>query len=161
VSEIKAGDEVRVFDRNGPGHGQPSGGWPGTVTKVGRTLIHVEYGNGRAEKFRKDTGCAPNAYSSPWIRTPEQVALAERGAAAGAILREHHITLGYARSLTLEQIEALAEVARTFTTTEAGVVHTSQTPCPECGCDPDQPWGCDCDNPDCPCSEEESDDNDE
>jgi hypothetical protein len=37
-------------------------------------------------------------------------------------------------------------------------VHTSQSPCPVCGCDPDQPWGCDCDNPDCPCSEREEDD---
>jgi hypothetical protein len=31
----------------------------------------------------------------------------------------------------------------------------SRSPCPECGCYPDDPWYCGCDNPDCPCSEEE------
>jgi hypothetical protein len=37
-------------------------------------------------------------------------------------------------------------------------VFTSETPCPECGCDPGQPWGCGCNNSYCPCSEEEDDD---
>ena len=31
----------------------------------------------------------------------------------------------------------------------------TEKPCPECGCLPSDAWGCDCDNPDCPCSEEE------
>lgn len=42
--------------------------------------------------------------------------------------------------------------------TEPEIVHTSQSDCPDCGYDPDSPWGCECDNPDCPCSEEEDDD---
>lgn len=28
-------------------------------------------------------------------------------------------------------------------------------PCPVCGCDPNDAWGCECTNPDCPCSEPE------
>ena len=28
-------------------------------------------------------------------------------------------------------------------------------PCPECGCLPDDVWGCGCSNEDCPCSEAE------
>ena len=36
--------------------------------------------------------------------------------------------------------------------------YTSQTPCPECGCDPASPWGCGCGNPYCLCSEKEDDD---
>lgn len=32
------------------------------------------------------------------------------------------------------------------------------TTCPVCGCDPDDAWGCDCSNEDCPCSEPEDDD---
>jgi hypothetical protein len=43
---IEAGDEVRVFDVNGRRARQPDGGWKGTVTKIGRTLIHIDYGNG-------------------------------------------------------------------------------------------------------------------
>jgi hypothetical protein len=44
---------------------------------------------------------------------------------------------------------------------DAEIVHTTETPCPECGCVPSQPWGCGCNNPDCPCSEREDDDEDE
>lgn len=32
------------------------------------------------------------------------------------------------------------------------------TGCPECGCYPIEAWGCaNCGNPDCPCSEDEDD----
>ena len=36
-------------------------------------------------------------------------------------------------------------------------VYTSESPCPDCGCDPGNPWGCNCGNPYCPCSEDEDD----
>ena len=38
MADIKVGDEVLVFDVNGRRMGQPEGGWPGEVTKVGRRL---------------------------------------------------------------------------------------------------------------------------
>lgn len=34
-------------------------------------------------------------------------------------------------------------------------------PCPECACDPDDAWGCDCGNPYCPCSEPEDENDDD
>jgi hypothetical protein len=31
------------------------------------------------------------------------------------------------------------------------------TMCPDCGCDPADPWYCGCENENCPCSEPEED----
>lgn len=45
--------------------------------------------------------------------------------------------------------------------TDDVVVHTTQSPCPVCGCDPDDPWYCMCTEPGCPCFEEGDDDDDE
>jgi len=36
-------------------------------------------------------------------------------------------------------------------------VYTTESPCPDCGCEPGNPWGCNCGNPYCPCSEDEDD----
>ena len=32
---------------------------------------------------------------------------------------------------------------------------TKSKPCPECGCNPSDAWGCECSNEECPCSEPE------
>ena len=48
-----------------------------------------------------------------------------------------------------------------MTDSDAEIVHTSQSACPDCGCEPGDAWGCNCGNPYCPCSEEEDGDDDE
>ena len=43
----------------------------------------------------------------------------------------------------------------------AGIVHTTESPCPRCGCVPGDAWGCeDCTIADCPCSEREDEEED-
>ncbi len=61
-------------------------------------------------------------------------------------------------NLTEPQRRQLREARAEARQREAEVIHTSQSRCPVCGCDPDNPWYDPCDNPDCPCSEEEDGD---
>ena len=119
MTTLKAGDEVRVFDVNGKRVGQPDGGWPGTIVKVGRTLVHVAY-RSRTETFRIDGGASNDGYEHQHFLTMTEAAVRNRHGAARAILRTHKIALEYGHGLTLDQIEALAEVARTFTETTEG-----------------------------------------
>jgi hypothetical protein len=118
MTPVKAGDEVRVFDVNGKRVGQPESGWPGTVVKVGRTLAHVAYG-ARTETFRISDGTRNDAYEHRYFLTMADARRETRRAAADAVLRERKIQLDYGNLLTIEQIEALAEVARNFTDTKA------------------------------------------
>jgi len=110
---LTVGDEVRVFDVfdvNGRRTGQQCGdGWPGRVEKVGRTLVHIRY-LGRTEVFRLNTQERNDSYRHQWFRTPGQVVRDNRLLAARAVLRAHHVELGYSCELTLEQIEAIAAV---------------------------------------------------
>lgn len=111
--DFKVGDEVRVFDVNGPRRGQPVAGYPGTVTKAGRKLFTVTYG-GCSQVFRLDTGQSNDAYGHQSVKTLEQAELdARRGRAVGT-LREHEITIGVRNSLTVEHLEALADLVRQF-----------------------------------------------
>lgn len=111
--ELRAGDEVRVFDQNDGRMGQPEGGWPGVVTNIGRKLIRIEYRN-KVDAFRLDTGRINDNYGHRWFKTMEQVAESKRRSSAMAVLNAHKISLDFGHRLTLEQIEALAELARTF-----------------------------------------------
>jgi hypothetical protein len=118
MADVKPGDEVRVFDVNGARVGQPVGGWTGEVVKVSPKLVHITYGGwygDRPKAFRRDTGRANDAYEHQCFMTLDEVAEAERGAAARTVLREHKITLEHGNRLTVAQLEALAEVAKTFT----------------------------------------------
>lgn len=112
-TELKVGQEVRVFDRNGRRMGQPDGGWPGKVTKIGRSLVTIEY-LGISDTFRMDTHVINDHYGHRYFKTLGEVAEDDRRRRALATLKEHQIELGFGHSLTLEQIEALAKVARTF-----------------------------------------------
>lgn len=110
MAGIKDGDEVRVYrryDRHNPD------GYRGEVIKVARTLVTVEYA-GRAEKFRIDTQRVNDGSGSVYFRTMEQVVEAKRRSEALAVLNAHKIELGRGNSLTIEQIEALADIARRF-----------------------------------------------
>lgn len=113
MTTLQVGDEVRVFDVNGSRRGQPEGGYVGHIVKVGRTLAHIEY-KGWTETFRLDNGRRNDNYGHQWFKTLEQAALDERRSVAEAVLRNVGVELSHRRSFTLEQIEALAEVAKTF-----------------------------------------------
>jgi hypothetical protein len=134
VTTIKAGDEVRVFDTSRYRH-CPEDGWQAIVTSVARRYATAEfermesrfgsYGEQVAVKraivFDMDTGGERAGKGASGlnltVKTPELVALERRRADSEATLREHKIRLDFGHRLTLEQIEALAEAARTFTDT--------------------------------------------
>ena len=109
MTSIKAGDEVRVFGRRSDKAGEP-----GVIVKVGRTLVEVRW-HGHAEKFRIDTRTVNDGYGGVWFETPEDTDRRERETAARAVLTAAGIEFRIGRRFTLDQIEALAEVARTFT----------------------------------------------
>ena len=113
MSDLKVGDEVRVFDTNGPRMGQPAGGWPGVVTSVGRKYLTIDYGT-KTEKFEFDGRRANDPHGHRRFKTPDEVASDERRHRAIAPLEAHKIRLESGHRLTLEQIEALADVVRTF-----------------------------------------------
>ncbi len=117
--EVKVGDEVRVFDVNGRRAGQPEGGWPGVVASVGRKYFTVDYDGqhgGRVHEFSLIDGLRANdVYGHRHVRTAEQVEAARRRRVALALLVAHWVDIQRADRLTLEQLEALAEVAKTFT----------------------------------------------
>jgi hypothetical protein len=86
---------------------------------VGRKLVTIEV-NRREKKFLLDTQRlnGPQVGSGCHFLTLEQAAERERRHAPLEILRQHGISLSERHSLTLKQIEALAEVAKTFTEQE-------------------------------------------
>ncbi|MEV4672798.1 hypothetical protein AB0K34_14170 [Actinomadura sp. NPDC049382] len=111
--DLRVGDEVRVFDQNGRRMGQPDAGWPGTVTKIGRLLVTIEY-RGKSAQFRLDTQVVNDGYGHRYFKTLQQAARHQRLGRALYTLHEHQIRLAVGHRLTLEQIEALADVARKF-----------------------------------------------
>jgi len=124
MTPIKAGDEVRVFDVNGKRRNMPLGGWPAEVVKVGRALVTIRCaGNHGEQVFRLDSQQANDNYGHQWFRMLDEVALMQRRSAAIGALRAIGLSFtssGYQDRLTLDQIEALAEVARTFTDSPTG-----------------------------------------
>lgn len=114
--KAEVGDTLRVFNVNGGRMGWPADGYVGTVTKAGPKLFTVEYGSRSTTVFRQKDGRSNDAYRHVWVETPEQAALEQREAKADAALREHGVVLERRSRirLTVEQLEALAEVARTF-----------------------------------------------
>jgi len=111
AEELTFRQEVRVFDVNGKRMGQPEGGWRGEVVKVGRKLVHIEYGERlQADAFRIDDGRKNDNYGHRYFLTLDQVALRDREHSARTVLREHRISVDFGADITLEQLEALAAV---------------------------------------------------
>lgn len=108
------GQEVFVFDINGRRSGQPEGGWPATIVKVGRTLVEISWfitgRTSRTEKFRMDRQVVNDGYGHRSFQTLEQRDLRERQNNAQKILRKHRITLEYDHSLTPDTLEAIVAV---------------------------------------------------
>lgn len=128
AAKLSIGDEVRVLTRrHTPG---PEEGYAGKITRVGRIYAAADYETTRTDwrgeevtsrhavEFDMATGVERGAshHYGIVVRTLEQAALARRRRAAEEILRAASVSLMSRRKFTLEQIEALAEVAATFTT---------------------------------------------
>jgi hypothetical protein len=132
ANSLKPGDEVRVYERNIYRNG-PEGGLAARVSKVGRKYATAAYEvvttdwhgepkrKERTIEFDMETGREKGSQSNygAYIKTPEQADLDVRQQSAIATLLTRKIRLDSGHSLTLEQIEALAEVARTFSATPA------------------------------------------
>ena len=118
AENVTAGDEVRVFDVNGRRMGQPEGGWPGTVVKVTPSRAYIVYAGiygirarETGEPFALEDGCKIDRMRHRRFKTLEQADRDQRMAAARLLLRLHGIVLDLRHALSLEQAEALAEVA--------------------------------------------------
>lgn len=111
---VKVGDEV-IVSKGGPRGGR----YPATVTSVRRKLFTIRCaaswldGDYRLDNGRLNSG-EHYGYGPPRVVTLEQQKLQDRRSDAVAVLEQHHIRLDPQNKLTLEQIEALAQVARTF-----------------------------------------------
>lgn len=110
MSEVKRGDAVVVLGQAG----RAAAGIPGVVVKVGRKLATIRAG-GRDDTFRLDTRVINNPYARLRFETPEDADRILRDRAARSLLRRCGIELNFRFTYTLEQVEALAEVAATFT----------------------------------------------
>lgn len=110
MSDLRVGDEVRVHFNSRRG-----GDDPGEVVKVGHKLVTIRV-NGRDEQFRLDdqrwTGRQVGA--GTYFRTLEQVAASEREASVRGVLDDAGVELNRRCKFTPAQIEALAELVKTF-----------------------------------------------
>lgn len=114
ADEIKVGDTVKVFDVNGKRLGQPTDGWDGIVTKVGRKLVTIEYLR-QSKQFRLEDGSANDTWGHQHFKTLEQAALNERRRRAIQVLRTYDVELRLGGGkVPLELIEALAAVCEQF-----------------------------------------------
>ena len=119
MKEIREGDEVRIFE-----HRAPEGGWAGKVTKVARKYATVEYEQATTE-FDMGTGIergykGNNSTYATRVKTLAEVALDQRRSTASQTLFRAGVSVNYPHRLSLEQLEALAEVAGTFPELDRG-----------------------------------------
>jgi len=129
--DIKVGDEVRVLRHvRYRGDDTPRDGQQATVTKVGRkyaTAAWTEsrvnfsgtgtYQDDRTIEFNMETGDERDSRFGYYVRTPEQLAAERRRSEVLAIIKDAGLEFrhGYGeRRRTLEQLEALAEVVKTW-----------------------------------------------
>ena len=128
ATDIKVGDEVRVLSNNSY-HPHPEGGYRATVIKVGRKYAAATFTTtrkwlGREESYEQTvefdmaTGVERDGGFSIGhrVRTLAQLEQDGRRAAAVDTLTAHRVKLetDYRHPFTLEQIEALAEVVKTW-----------------------------------------------
>jgi hypothetical protein len=126
---LKVGDRVQVFDINGPRRGQPEGGWDGTVAKVGRTLIHVNYSakyRHRPQVFRMDTGRSNDSYSHQFIQTVEEAARRQYVGKLRTRLRAGGIDLSMRHTFTTQTLEALVAALDATTNGDASNEETTR-----------------------------------
>jgi hypothetical protein len=115
MTDIKIGGEVRVLPvgmiRN---RDAPRDGWPGKIVKVTPKQVHIEYGElPRTDVFDRASQWAVIREIGRKFRTLPQFAEDNRRSAALVTLRDAKIRVD-PRDFTLEQIESLAEVVKTW-----------------------------------------------
>lgn len=114
AAAIEVDQEVRVLPLGLiMNYGAPPGGWVGHITKITPKQVHIKYGD-ITDVFDRRSQRIRYGDIARKFRTLPQMEMDERRRAAGAILREHGIELSKRRNYSLEQVEALAEVARTW-----------------------------------------------
>jgi len=120
MTALEVGQSVRVFDVNGARVGQPEGGWPGEVVRVGRKLVYITFARAAwnkresGEAFRLDDGQINDNHGNRYFLTVEEADYRLRRETAVTALREVGIHVQTYSRLSLEQIEALAAVAAGF-----------------------------------------------
>ena len=106
MTDIKVGDEVRVFYGDGrERRNRPDDGYPGEVVKVGRTLATIRYQGHEAQFRRHRTSQRP---ARQHFMTPAQVEAGNRKKAALALLREAGFDVRLGHHPDAELIERLA-----------------------------------------------------
>lgn len=112
MAKYSVGDEVRVFDVNGPRRGMPDNGWAGTVTAVGRKLMTVSYGGYHNEKFRMDTGHINDSYGHQYVMTEEEVIDRNLASSATKRLKDIGLDLAWRKpKLSGQNLSLLADFA--------------------------------------------------
>jgi hypothetical protein len=109
VTNLIEGEEVRVF---GGRRVTPPGGWPGRVTRVGRKLCDIAFSAEREpQTFVMATGRLQYGALYHFL-TLAQAAERDRRRSAMDVLLSYGMVISPDTSLTAEQIEAMAEIAR-------------------------------------------------
>ncbi|MFD9950871.1 hypothetical protein ACFWYW_59065 [Nonomuraea sp. NPDC059023] len=118
---VRVGDEVIVCEPNG----RNSRHCVATVTAVRRKLFTVQAdiswlsGDYRLDTGRQNGGSTVG-YGPPFVKTMAQHQLDRRMSDALAVLSAHRVTLDRGHKLTLEQVEAIAELVRPADSPEEG-----------------------------------------
>lgn len=99
-----------MFDVNGARMGQPHGGWVGTITKVGRTLVHVKYGTGwQPETFRIEGQHRNDKFAHQWFLTLDEAAEKQERSDLVAKLKTHRLSfdMGFS-NIPINKLRAVA-----------------------------------------------------
>ena len=112
--KFAVGDAVCVYGRLRRSEGFSV---PGVVTKIGRTLVTIEYGAEgditTIEKFKITDQRVNDQYGQRHFMTLERAEMYRRRESVRDTLRTHGVLLSLGHDLTLEQMEALAAVFNT------------------------------------------------
>lgn len=105
--DLTVGQPVKVFDRNGTRAGQPLGGWDGTVVKVKREYVEIDYPRGqRIRDFLIRTQHDKTGFRN--FRTLEQDEESNRWSAARAVLLKYGMVPSM--GIPIDKMERIAAI---------------------------------------------------
>lgn len=114
MSAWEVGQKVILRDVNQDRRWWPDGNPPmGTITKVGRTLVHIaddRYPGGPSQPYRMDDGSANNDWGHAWIQSLDAFQDEQQRAILLARIRDAKVNLGYSHSLTIDQLARIADI---------------------------------------------------
>jgi hypothetical protein len=112
AAKLTLNEEVRVFGGR-RWNQSPPGGWPGRVTRVGRKLCDIAFlAEREPQTFVMATGRLQYGGLYHFL-TLAQAAERDRRRSALDVLLSYGVIISPDSSLTADQIEAMAEIART------------------------------------------------